>query len=330
MSVKDKLTSIFTLSSLTDASRSIWDIFVVRASVGCLFLAVILSLSGGLQYTTEGLLNIMAEKARLEPAPEGMINSYQCTDNPATEVTALPSVICSDFVVKTVSIEQAATASLYTVNFLLTAYYVFGGLLGNLIYILFALGRSMAPKIRPFISKQKGKRFEEDVNWCMKELKRHFIGKPYWEETTTAYFTRGNNIDEQYWKTVNQIATKQVTKTHPTLLYSEAYRELNRMFFFAINVIISSLDDIGINDKINSDALEKILTITHQELSVRAPSSLAEHDESLGKIQRCLNVFCSATDTPPTDFVYYSNNMNNLRITEISKTDDSSSGKRQQ
>lgn len=157
MSVKDKLTSIFTLSSLTAASRTIWDIFVVRASVGCLFLAIILSLSGGLQYTTEGLLNIMAEKAKLGPAPEGMINSYQCAAPPTTtEVNALPSVICSDFVVKTVSIEQAATASLHTVNFLLTAYYVFGGLLGNLIYMLWDFGRAMTPKIRFFIHKQKG------------------------------------------------------------------------------------------------------------------------------------------------------------------------------
>ncbi|HDM8056864.1 hypothetical protein OH459_27200 [Vibrio sp. MM46] len=172
--------------------------------------------------------------------------------------------------------------------------------------------------------------FEQDVNWCMEELKRHFIDMPYWEETITAHFTRGSNIDEQYWEIVNQIATKQVTEIYPTLLYSEAYRELNRMVFFALNVIVSSLDDIGIKDKIDPNALEEILTITHQELSVRAPTSLAGHDESLEKIQHCLNVFCSATDTPPTDFVYYSNNMNNIRISEVNQANDSSSGKKQQ
>ncbi|WP_340700597.1 hypothetical protein [Vibrio harveyi] len=159
--------------------------------------------------------------------------------------------------------------------------------------------------------------FEQDVNWCIEELKRHFIDIPYWEETITAHFTRGSNIDEQYWEIVNQIATKQVTEIYPTLLYSEAYRELNRMVFFAINVIISSLDDIDIKDKIDPNALEEILTITHQELSVRAPTSLAGHDKSLEKIQNCLNVFCSATDTPPTDFVHYSDKMNTLRLKEL-------------
>lgn len=172
--------------------------------------------------------------------------------------------------------------------------------------------------------------FQEDINWCIAQMNHRFIDRPYWEETTTAYFTRGNNIDEQYWKTVNQIATKQITETHPTLLYSEAYREFNRMAFFAINIIISSLNDIGIKDKINTDALEEILKTTHQELSVRAPHSLSSHDESLEKIQHCIHIFCDATDTPPTDFVYYSNNMNNLRIKEVDKTDDSRSGKRQQ
>ncbi|ARR10082.1 MULTISPECIES: hypothetical protein [Vibrio] len=171
---------------------------------------------------------------------------------------------------------------------------------------------------------------QEDVNWCIAQMDHHFIARPYWEETTTPYFTRGHNIDEQYWKTVNQIATKQITKTYPTLLYSEAYREFNRMAFFSVNIIISSLADIGIKDKINPNALEEILKITHQELSARAPHSLSSHDKSLEKIQRCLNIFCDATDTPPTNFVYYSNNMNNLRIAEVDKTDDNCSGKRQQ
>ncbi|EGU37406.1 hypothetical protein [Vibrio scophthalmi] len=169
----------------------------------------------------------------------------------------------------------------------------------------------------------------EDLNWCIAQITSHFSARPYWEEITTAYFTRGNNIDEQYWKTINNIATKQVTITHPTLLFSEAYREFNRMAFFALNVIISSLDDIDIKDKIAPDALDEILTITHQELSVRAPTSLAGHDESLEILQRCINLFCSATDTPPTDFVYYSNNMNNIRIMEANKTNDSRTGKKQ-
>ncbi|EHD1698886.1 hypothetical protein JR728_004547 [Vibrio vulnificus] len=177
---------------------------------------------------------------------------------------------------------------------------------------------------------QETHQFQEDVNWCIAQMNHHFNARPYWEETTTVYFTRGNNIDEQYWKTVNQIATNKITEIYPTLLYSEAYREFNRMAFFAINIIISSLDDIGIKDKVNPNALEEILKITHQELSVRAPHSLSSHDESLEKMQHCLNIFCEATDTPPTDFVYYSNNMNNFRIAEINKTDDSRTRKRQQ
>lgn len=174
------------------------------------------------------------------------------------------------------------------------------------------------------------KQFQEDLNWCIAQIKSHFIARPYWEEITTAHFTRGSNVDDHYWKRVNQMATKQITEIHPTLLYSEAYRELNRMAFFAINIIISSLDDIGIKDKINPKSLEEILEITHQELSVRAPTSLQGHDESLKKMQRCINIFCAATDTPTTDFVYYSNNMNNIRIAEVNKTNDNSSGKRQQ
>lgn len=165
--------------------------------------------------------------------------------------------------------------------------------------------------------------FQEDLNWCIAQINSHFIARPYWEEITTAHFTRGSNVDEHYWKRVNQMATEQVTQTHPTVLYSEAYREFNRMAFFAINIIISSLDDIGIKDKINPKSLEEILEITHQELSVKAPTSLPGHDESLKKMQRCINIFCAATDTPPTDFVYYSNIMNNLRIKEVNQTKDS-------
>ena len=42
--------------------------------------------------------------------------------------------------------------------------------------------------------------FEDDLSWCIEKINSHFIARPYWEETTTAYFARDNNTDEQYWK----------------------------------------------------------------------------------------------------------------------------------
>lgn len=163
--------------------------------------------------------------------------------------------------------------------------------------------------------------FQEDLDWCMEKISHHFDGRPYWEDTTTAYFTRsGSDQEEWYWKIINLYATNKLTKTRATLLHSEAYRELNRMAFFAINVIVGSLDDLAITDKINPQSLEEILTITHKELSERVPDSLSSHDESLKKMQQCINIFCSATNTPLTEFVGYSPKMNDARIME-GKTD---------
>ncbi|OCH42442.1 hypothetical protein, partial [Aliivibrio fischeri] len=142
--------------------------------------------------------------------------------------------------------------------------------------------------------------FENDLNWCIEKINSHFIARPYWEETTTTYFARDNNTDEQYWKKINQIATKRITDIPSTLLHSEAYRKFNRMAFFAINVIASALIDEDIKQK----ELDEILIITTTELSQRAPSTLSRHDESLKNMQRCIDIFCNIMDTPLTNFVY--------------------------
>jgi hypothetical protein len=171
--------------------------------------------------------------------------------------------------------------------------------------------------------------FEEDLNWCIEKINNHFIARPYWEESITTFFTRGTDINKHYWEVINKTAIKRITESSPTLLYSEAYREFNRMAFFAINIIITVLDDMDTTDKIDPKALEEILQITHQALSVRAPDSLSKHDDSLKNMQKSIDIFCAAIDTQTTNFVYYSNKMNNIRIAEADKTNDNSSGKRQ-
>ena len=158
--------------------------------------------------------------------------------------------------------------------------------------------------------------FKDDLSWCIEKINSHFIARPYWEETTTAYFARDNNTDEQYRKKINQIATKRITDMPSTLLHSEAYREFNRMAFFAINVITSAL----IDENIKPQELEEILIITTAELSKRAPSTLSMHDESLKNMQRCIDIFCEEMDMPPTDFVCFSKKMNEIRITEINNS----------
>ena len=158
--------------------------------------------------------------------------------------------------------------------------------------------------------------FEEDLNWCIEKICTHFTARPYWEESTIAHFTRDSNTDERYWKKINQIATKRITEIPSTLLHSEAYRELNHMAFFAINIITSAL----IDENIKPQELEEILILTTTELSKRAPSTLSKHDESLKNMQRCIDIFCEEMDMPPTDFVCFSKKMNEIRITEINNS----------
>ena len=160
----------------------------------------------------------------------------------------------------------------------------------------------------------KKPQFEQDVNWCIEELKHHFIDRPYWEETTVANFTRDHGVNKPYWKLVNKEATKRLTNTPTTLLHKEAYRELNRMTLFAINIMAGSLLDCRYNNNLLKQALEEILTITHDQLSVRAPNTLSEHDHTLECIQNCIDHFCQSIGEPSADFIDFADKMNKLRI----------------
>lgn len=174
-------------------------------------------------------------------------------------------------------------------------------------------GRSIMSRIRTFIFKRKNAQFEYDVSWCIEEINQRFSGQPYWEESVIAHFTRGNNPDEQYWRAINQVATMRCTKLPATLLHTEAYRELNRMTLFSINIIAGALLDRCNNNPIDKQALEKILRITHDQLSVRAPSSLQEHDYLLQETQTCIDLFCESIGEPSADFVDFAVKMNELR-----------------
>jgi hypothetical protein len=301
MSLKDKLKHHLSLPSLTDTLNSCWDLFIVRASVGCLLLTTIFYVCDSYFSTTETL-----------------IHSTQCADSPTFNAISLSNSICSERVLKAIPTKQATKATGNTFEFIFTTYYFFGALLGNILYTLYGFVRSITPRVYPFIFKQKNAQFEKDVNWCMTKIEQHFSGQPYWEEWNIAAFSRQGKGDARYWADVNQEATKRITAIPTTLHYQEAYREMNRMALFSLNVIASALlyTDEGSQ---HSNTLEDIIELTHQQLIRRAPSAISEHDEALRCLQTCLNHFCHILNAPQSDFVYYSNMMNKLRISNINR-----------
>ncbi|WP_390241736.1 hypothetical protein [Vibrio sp. R78045] len=308
--IKSYLSLYLSAQSLKKAAQLWWTLFITRASVGCLLLAVFFVLNGNILQYIEIILHIMADTAKLGPAPEGMINISQCINAPTTP-------ICPQYIVQTFPIEEAAQMTMqHSVTFILTFYYLAGALLGNGLSLARDSYQNLAPKIRSFINKRKYVQFEEDVNWCIAQMNHRFIDRPYWEETTTAYFTRGNNIDEQYWKSVNQTATKRLTDTPATLPYEEAYREINRIALLSINIMAGALLDCRYNKDINKKELEDILEITHDQLSVRAPSSLSEHDAMLEEVQSCIDHFCESIGEPSAEFIDYSDKLNQIRLTD--------------
>ncbi|WP_170964642.1 hypothetical protein, partial [Vibrio sp. F13] len=229
-------------------------------------------------------LHIMADTAKLGPAPDGMIKISHCINN-ADPTLPLPEPICTKSI-ETISIKEAAQATMQnSVTFILILYYLTGAIVGNSLSLINQFTRAsyqyLAPKIRPYLNRQMHNQLQEDVNWCASVIEQHFEGQPYWEETVTAYFTRGDSTDVRYWKMVNQIATKRCTETPKTLLHVEAYREMNRMALFSINVMAGALLDCRYNTNINKKKLEDVLKITHDSLSIRAPNSLSEHDDIL-------------------------------------------------
>ncbi|MGR5096884.1 hypothetical protein ACPV5O_24260 [Vibrio maritimus] len=176
---------------------------------------------------------------------------------------------------------------------------------------------SFKDKLKTLLSLPTGtetRQFEEDVNWCIEEISHHFSALPYWEEFYTANFCRHDNNDAAYWAKVNKEATKRLTDTVITLPHQEAYRELNRMTLFAINVMVGALLDSRYNSSINKKLLEEVLEITHESLSVRAPNSLSKHDDVLQSIQTCIDRFCESIAEPSDDFTDFADKMNKLRL----------------
>ncbi len=159
--------------------------------------------------------------------------------------------------------------------------------------------------------------FDQDVNWCIEELKRHFVDIQYREETFVAHFTRGSTVNKRYWKNVNQEATKRLTNIPTSLLHKEAYRELNSMAFFAINIMVGTLLDCRYNGNLNKNALEEILQITHDALFIRDPHSLSGHDNALHNLQSCIDQYCHTIGAPSDEFANYSDKMNALRLKEL-------------
>lgn len=316
MSIKDKFKKSISPKSSKQLARTIWNVLVVQASVGCLILTLVLAASGGLLKGTESLLHIIANAAKLGPAPQGMINISKCVNAiPQAINSSLLKPLCQQHITEAIPIEKAAKASMqHSIPLILITYYLFGLLLGGSLLLFYKQSLYCVPKLCSFINKRKHAQFESDVNWCIEEMKQHFSGRPYWEESFTAYFTHGTNINESYWRTVNQTATKRITDIPTPLQHKEAYRELNRISFFSINVMAGSLLDCRHNSAIMKQALEEILTITHDQLSVRAPSSLSEHDHALQDIQTCIDRFCGAIKEPSADFIDFADKMNTIRL----------------
>lgn len=323
MSFKHKFKNILFFQQLKRITCFIWDFFVVHAAVGGLFLTLTLVATGGLVKGTETILSFTAEAATVGVAPSGMFNLSVCLDDDSYRINMFhPGAECQQSVIETVSIEELAkeiTSSLLYI--ILGFYYLWSLLFSYLLSVLYMISAFLVQKLRHLFNQKKSDQvtqeaaqFEEDVNWCIGEINQHFSDQPYWEESVITDFTRGNNIDEQYWKTVNQVATKRSTEFPVTLLHIEAYRELNRMALFAINVMAGTLLDCRYNTNINKQALEKILRITHDQLSVRAPSSLPEHDSLLQEVQTCIDHFCEAIGEPSDDFIDFAGKMNTLRL----------------
>ncbi len=139
-------------------------------------------------------------------------------------------------------------------------------------------------------------------------------------ECFTANFSRKEKTDEPYWQEVNRTATQRYIERPTTLLLPEAYRELNRMTLFAMNVMASMLLNREAEHPIDTKPLENIVNMTNRHLSVRAPHSLSEHDALLKALQSGINDYCDAIGEPSTNFVDFAEKMNALRLSTQSWT----------
>ena len=92
---------------------------------------------------------------------------------------------------------------------------------------------------------------------------------------------------------------------------------MNRMALFSINIIAGSLLDGRHNTHITKPLLEKILTQTHELLSLRAPVSLLEHDKTMQSIQDCIDCFCESIGEPSAEFLGYSERLRANQLREF-------------
>ncbi|WP_206361587.1 hypothetical protein, partial [Vibrio sp. F13] len=68
--LKSKILSYLSSQSLKRNAHFFWQMLVTRASIGCLFLTVFFALNGNMLKGIEITLHIMADTAKLGPAPD--------------------------------------------------------------------------------------------------------------------------------------------------------------------------------------------------------------------------------------------------------------------
>ncbi|WP_338728955.1 hypothetical protein V8687_23620 (plasmid) [Shewanella baltica] len=161
--------------------------------------------------------------------------------------------------------------------------------------------------------------FEIDITWCIEKISALFKFTPYWEQTFTVFFSQDTRTDQHYWEKVNHEAIIRFRALQsscmfetPLIDYQAAYTEVTRLLLFSINVMTSNIIDTDDFPDMSAE-LEKIMTITHNGLATRAPSSIQAHDALLMQIQHCLQHFATATNSPLTQFYFRDDNMNKER-----------------
>lgn len=313
------LTRPYFTQSLRHLIQSFWDIFVVKAAVGALLLTALLCLNGTATRNLEDTISLIAEHAQLGVAPEGMIYVTQCAKPNTRDIQAISDAnLCPTRHVEALSIEDATqNHALPILSLLLALYYLAGLCLGYTLHCLYHASALLIPKACSLIKSIQHRQFEKDMSWCMAEIEQHFSGQPYWEEWNIAAFSRQGNGDALYWAGVNQEAKKRFTTIHTTLHHQEAYREMNRMALFALNIMAGSLLDCRHNTNMIKPLLEQILTQTHELLSMRAPVTLLEHDKAMQCIQDGIDCVCESIEEPSAEFVDYSERLRANQLREF-------------
>lgn len=104
------------------------DLFIVKTGATCVILALIFTLSGGLQTYTQSLVTIVAKAAWLGTAPDGHIRVYSCTNGtPIDRLTIVGNTNpCPESEVTTLSIEESARYSAERLQQVLLSVYFAG------------------------------------------------------------------------------------------------------------------------------------------------------------------------------------------------------------